>query len=375
MWPPIAEGEARPSWWVPATMLAAVAWLAGLTSWQLSAGGRLVVVPALALAALAQSLATGWRPTAAVAVVSVGAVAVLSARAGDAGTLNGLARIAGAGALGGFAVANALLRLRRERRIRRVAEVAAIAQTTIMRPVRARIGRLELASRYESATAEALIGGDFCDVVDAVGGVRIIIGDVRGKGLPAVRVAATALAAFREGAARSELTLPQVASAVEAQLASSLGEEDFVTVLICELLGCGRFSVVNCGHHPPLLLSPGRTPLLLSAEVTSPPLGLGAVPTAATFEVAPGDRLLLYTDGLVEARDRRGGFLDLARASMTIGNGGVPVDRALGDLVDLVHRHAGGDLSDDLCLLLIHVNDSVGGGPVPVGSATGFAPW
>ena len=360
-------------------MVAALGWVTGLTSWQLAAGGRLVVVPALALAALAQSLATGWRPTACVAVASVGAVALLSARAGDASTVNGLARIAGAGGLGGFAVANAVLRLRRERRIRRVAEVAAIAQATIMRPVRARIGPWELASRYESATAEALIGGDFFDVVDTTAGVRIIIGDVRGKGLPAVRTAATALAGFREHAAHPELTLPQVATAVEARLAAVLGEEDFVTVLVCELLGCGRFSVVNCGHHPPLLLSPGRSPVLLSAEATSPPLGLGAAPAVSQFEVWPGDRLLLYTDGLVEARNRRGTFLDLARASTTVGNGGVPVDRALGDLVDLVHRHSGGDLSDDLCLLLIQVKDPAGvpvdGGRVPVGSEQGGRRW
>jgi sigma-B regulation protein RsbU (phosphoserine phosphatase) len=335
-------------------MVVASTWVFGLTLWQVAAGGRLVVVPALALAALVESWLTGWRPTAFVAFLSVVAVAVLSGQANDATTINGTARIAGAAALGGFAVANSELRLRRERRIRRVAEVAAIAQATIMRPVRALIGPLELASRYESATAEALIGGDFFDVLDTPDGVRIIIGDVKGKGLPAVRTAATTLAGFRQHASRLEMTLPQIATAIEHQLAGALDDEDFVTVLLCELLSNGQFTVVNCGHHPPLLLSPQRPPALLTAEATSPPLGLGVTPTVAEFRVDPGDRLLLYTDGLVEARDRNGAFLDFMTASATTLRCAVPVDRALGDLVALVHQHVGGDLSDDLCLLLIH---------------------
>jgi sigma-B regulation protein RsbU (phosphoserine phosphatase) len=339
---------------VSATVLVASAWVFGLTLWQVAAGGRLVVVPALALAALAESLLTGWRPTAFVAALSVVAVAVLSGQADDATTVNGLARIAGAAALGGFAIANSELRLRRELRIRRVAEVAAIAQATIMRPVRAQIGPLELASRYESATAEALIGGDFFDVLDTPDGVRIIIGDVRGKGLPAVKTAATTLAGFRQHASRLEMTLPQIATALEHQLAGALGDEDFVTVLLCELRSNGQFTVVNCGHHPPLLLSPRRPPTLLTGEATSPPLGLGVTPTVAEFRVDPGDRFLLYTDGLVEARDRAGAFLDFVTAATMTLRCSVPVDRALGDLVDLVHHHVGGDLSDDLCLLLIH---------------------
>jgi sigma-B regulation protein RsbU (phosphoserine phosphatase) len=329
-------------------------WLVGLTLWQVAAGGRLVVVPALALAGLAESLLTGWRPTAVVAVLSVAAVACLSISAHDATTVNGIARILGAAALGAFAVANSELRLRREERIRRVAEVAAIAQATIMRPVRARIGPLELASRYESATAEALIGGDFFDVLDTPTGIRIIIGDVRGKGLPAVKTAATTLAGFRQHAPRHEMTLPEIAVAIEQQLVPALEDEDFVTVLLCELLSNGQFSVVNCGHHPPLLLSSRRPAVLLADEATSPPLGLGVTPTVADFTVGPGERLLLYTDGLVEARDRNGDFLDFVRAATATLGCSVPVDRALGDLVALVHQHVGGDLSDDLCLLLIH---------------------
>jgi sigma-B regulation protein RsbU (phosphoserine phosphatase) len=346
--------EIRSGWPVPASLAVACAWLFGLTLWQVAAGGRLVVVPALALAALAESLLTGWRPTAFVAVLSVGAVALLSSEANDATTINGIARIAGAAALGGFAIANSELRLRRERRIRRVAEVAAIAQATIMRPVRAQIGPLELASRYESATAEALIGGDFFDVLDTPTGVRIIIGDVRGKGLPAVKTAATTLAGFRQNASRLEMSLPQIATAIEHQLTAGLGDEDFVTALLCELESNGRFTVVNCGHHPPLLLSPQRPAALLTAEKTSPPLGLGVTPTIAEFRVDPGDRLLLYTDGLVEARDRSGAFLDFINAAAMTLRCSVPVDRALGDLVALVHQYVGGDLSDDLCLLLIH---------------------
>jgi sigma-B regulation protein RsbU (phosphoserine phosphatase) len=96
-------------------------------------------------------------------------------------------RVLGSAALAGFAVLSSSVRLRREESIRRVTEVAAVAQAAILHPVPAQVGGLVLASRYVSATTDALVGGDLYEVVALGGGVRIIVGGGprKGPGCPA----------------------------------------------------------------------------------------------------------------------------------------------------------------------------------------------
>jgi serine phosphatase RsbU (regulator of sigma subunit) len=255
-------------------------------------------------------------------------------------------------ALGTFAVINAVIRLRRQERIRAMTEVATVAQATIMQPLPARVGPLDLASRYVSATADALVGGDLFDVVDTPAGVRLIIGDVRGKGLAAVRTAALALSSFRQVAPHAEVGLADVALAIEARLRGVLRDEDFVTVVLCQLDDDGRLLVANCGHHPPVRLAAGRPPEVLDSGRESLPLGLGAAPHIEEFELDWGDRLLLYTDGLIEARDSKGTFLDLADACMSLSRMHVGLDESLDELLVNVRSHVGGVLHDDLCVLL-----------------------
>jgi hypothetical protein len=83
-------------------------------------------------------------------------------------------------------------------------------------------------------------------------GIRVIIGDVRGKGLDAVLLARHVLSAFR----RSAVALPaleHVAGEVGRAIGPHLGQEDFVTAALAQIAPCGELTVVNCGHHPPLL--------------------------------------------------------------------------------------------------------------------------
>ncbi len=129
------------------TLAGALVWMVLLVVGQLWMGGRLVVVPWLALGPLAASLVLPWRATAVAAVGGVVAVALLSANTGDLHTGQGMVRVLGSTALAGFAVLNASVRLRREERIRRVTEVAAIAQAAILHPVPAQVGGLVMASR------------------------------------------------------------------------------------------------------------------------------------------------------------------------------------------------------------------------------------
>ena len=343
-----------------AVLTAALAWVLLLWGGQYAAGGRLVVVPWLALGPFAAALVLSWRATALVAAASVLAVAQLSAEGDGLTSATSLVRIAGSAALAAFAVLSAQVRVRRERRIRAVTEVATVAQTAIQHPVPARVGDVVLASRYVSADADALVGGDLFDVVAVDSGVRIVVGDARGKGLPAVHTAAAVLSAFRHSAPQPGTGLGDVARAIEAAIVPRLAEEDFVTAVLCEIRPGGRLDLVRCGHPAPLRLAAGRPPTEVG-EHSCPPLGMGVEPVVESTTLLPGERLLLHTDGLVEARDAQGRFFDLLRAATALvplvreGGAASPdvLDAALEDLLARVRAHVGGELTDDVAVLLV----------------------
>ena len=210
------------------------------------------------------------------------------------------------------------------------------------------MGPVALAARYVSAFAEALVGGDLYEVVPRAGGVRLIVGDVRGKGLEAVRTATVVLGEFRAAAADLD-DLTAVALQIDRRLAPYLGEEDFVTAVLAEIGHDGTLDVATCGHPAAMIAAAdGRTRELGAAG--SLPLGLGARPTLVTTRLATGDRVLLYTDGVAEARDVNGEFIDLARVLGAL-TGGSP-DEALDRVLVNLYREAGHELTDDLALMI-----------------------
>ena len=88
-----------------------------------------------------------------------------------------------------------------------------------------------------------------------------------------------------------------------------IDEEEFITAIFAEFRD-DTVTLANCGHHPPLLIDRQEMRLLDTGEPT-PPLGLEPEPALVEHPWEPSARLLLYTDGLVEARDRRGRFFAL----------------------------------------------------------------
>jgi serine phosphatase RsbU (regulator of sigma subunit) len=233
-------------------------------------------------------------------------------------------------------------------RLADVTRVAEAAQQAILAPPPERIGAIALAARYASASAEALVGGDMYEVVTRDGAVRLLIGDVRGKGLAAVRTATVVLGEFR--AAASDLDdLTAVARQLDRRVRSYLDDEDFVTALIAEVADDGTYAVATCGHPPALLASGGELTVIQSEP--SLPLGLGAAPTAVTGRLGVGDRLLLMTDGIVDARDPDREFVDLLRLVAPLAAGG-PLDPALDAVLTSLHDAVGSDLGDDLALLV-----------------------
>nr|WP_243769488.1 PP2C family protein-serine/threonine phosphatase [Streptomyces cyanogenus] len=247
-----------------------------------------------------------------------------------------------------------VLRGRRERVLAAVRSVAEAAQQALLQPVPETVGPFRVAVRYSAAAAEARIGGDLYALVPTPHGIRLIVGDVRGKGLPAVETAALVLGVFRE-AAHDEPDLLAVVGRIERSLARNLGPDDFVTAVVAGCPGPGHLEVVNCGHAPPLLISASGEVEALEADRPAPPLGLRALsgqdPRLQRLPFAVGEQLLLYTDGVTEARNHAREFYPLADGvARHIGD---EPARTLTALHDELLAHVGGRLHDDAALLLL----------------------
>jgi hypothetical protein len=252
-------------------------------------------------------------------------------------------------AVSAMAVVLAGVRRRREERLARMTAVAEAAQLGMLPPLPPEMTGITIAARYRSATREASVGGDLYEIIPTGHGIRVIIGDVRGKGLDAVLLARHVLSAFR----RSAVALPameHVAGEVGRAIAPHLGAEDFVTAALAQITPAGELTIVNCGHHPPLLRHGGGLQPLTGGTAALP-LGLDEDFTAFTASWSLGDRLLLYTDGLVESRDQHGDFLpdDAIATALAAAD----CEQALDTLMTAVHRHTGGHGHDDMALLLL----------------------
>jgi hypothetical protein len=263
--------------------------------------------------------------------------------------------------LAAFAVANSVLRTAAQRRLSQVRAVARVAQSALLREVPATVTAGRLASRYVSAAAEARVGGDLLEVVSRGDHPRWLIGDTRGKGLPAVRLASIAMTSFRDACAQPGLSLPEIARAVDLSVTRAAGDEDFVTALFAEFDPRGWLEVVTCGHPPPLRLTADGGLQALNPSAYATPLGLHPGMRVSTFAVSPGDRLVFYTDGLLEARDRAGRYFRLEDCIDTLRR--PDLDAAAQELLDRVVAHTGRRLDDDVAILLFECAGVMVGNP------------
>ncbi|AJC53297.1 MULTISPECIES: PP2C family protein-serine/threonine phosphatase [Streptomyces] len=246
-------------------------------------------------------------------------------------------------------------------RMQSARRIALAAQRAVLPQPPASIGPLRIAVRYQAAVKDAQIGGDLYSAQDTPFGVRCLVGDVRGKGLDAVKVVAVAMGAFRE-AAEEEPTLVGVAARLERALLRERCQrtgperiEGFVTGVLVEIPPRhDQLRLLNRGHPPPLVLHAGRVHTA-EPSVPAPPLGLAELGTGQdrtdTVPFPSGATLLLYTDGLNEARNRAGDFYD-----PTAGLTGVEFpgpDALLDALLSEVNRHSAGRITDDMALLAV----------------------
>jgi serine phosphatase RsbU (regulator of sigma subunit) len=237
-------------------------------------------------------------------------------------------------------------------RVRAQTEVLEQVQALLLTTPPARAAGFQIGVRYQSASGLAQIGGDFYDVVELdERGLAFILADARGKGLEASSLAAVLKGAFRslagEGAGPA-----RILNRLDRLVAREGGDEDFVTALAGRLQPDGRILLASAGHPAPL----GAGPRLVQVAA---PLGLGTQANESQGHLRPGDRLVCYTDGLVEARDAAGEFLDPAVFEEAVR--AESLTAALDRLVELVDRHAGGRHDDDLALLGLEYDPRLGG--------------
>ncbi|MFQ3561871.1 PP2C family protein-serine/threonine phosphatase [Streptomyces gramineus] len=250
------------------------------------------------------------------------------------------------------------VRERYSTRCSRAQSLALTAQKAVLRPLPARLGKIEIASVYLAADAEAVMGGDLYAAARTGDSTRLLIGDVRGKGMNAVGEAALVLGAFHATAHRTP-SLNELVDTLDGALTAApqpadvpRDGEEFVTALLVDVPDRGKsIRVALCGHPPPVVVRAGRA-IAPALPEASPPLGLGIVSALGpigTVSWAPNDIVLLCTDGVLEARNRAGRFYPLAER---IGSwpGGGP-----GSLVSFLHadllRFTGGRASDDAALV------------------------
>jgi serine phosphatase RsbU (regulator of sigma subunit) len=200
------------------------------------------------------------------------------------------------------------------------------------------------------------VAGDSFDyaVNGAIANLAII--DAMGHGLGATLMSAIAIGQLRNSRRRNSGLL-DTAIAMDQAIADRFGPDMFVTGIIGQLdSNTGVWTWVNCGHPPSLLVRGGRVVKELDAPV-NPPLGLlSGDPDISTERLEPGDRLLLYTDGVTETRDAAGNFFGVERLVNIVTKqsaAGRPAAETLRRLNLAILQHQAGPLQDDATTVLV----------------------
>ncbi|MFG2936552.1 PP2C family protein-serine/threonine phosphatase [Streptomyces sp. NPDC048282] len=264
-----------------------------------------------------------------------------------------------------LAVLACAVRKNGERRMLHMRDIAETTRRTVLRPLPPGWAGLEHAAVYLAADTEARVGGDFYDIQPGRYGTRVLVGDVQGKGLGVVETAAALLGTFRE-AGYHERDLATVADRLETRMVRhrghtvALGRDDGDRFATAVLLGfppgaSDVVEVVNFGHEPPLAVSSGGVRSLPPGGGL--PLGMSELqptsgpPPTLTVTLAPGETLLITTDGVTESRNGDGEFYDLLQAVSPTP----PPDpsRLVARIRDGVLGHTHGHLSDDTTIFAV----------------------
>ncbi|TGN65728.1 PAS domain-containing protein [Nocardioides eburneiflavus] len=254
-------------------------------------------------------------------------------------------------------------RVRDRDRLQRVlaekSRTAAALSASMIPPVLPAVAGIELASTYEPAGDGSEVGGDFLDVFGLDPQTwAFMLGDVSGKGAEAAAVSAAARYTLR-ALADPDRGPAEIVADVNAKLLAQTDVERHCTLIFGYLRPDDRGTSVSltlAGHHPPLVLR-------ATGEVDE----VGRLGTAlalfddcelydTTLELAPGEVLCAFTDGLIEARRKSNMFGSRRVAELLRRHGDLPVDELAALICEAVRTFHGDQLQDDVALLLIRAS-------------------
>ena len=200
------------------------------------------------------------------------------------------------------------------------------------------------------------VGGDCFDYALNADRLHVAIIDAMGHGLDAAVMATVGLAAYRH-ARRGAVGLSDLYASMDQAITAQFDHDRFVTAQMARLdVETGRLQWVNAGHPHPLLLRDRRVVGALNSPTTLP-VGIGgATPHLSQEHLEPGDRVLFFTDGIVEERMTGGELFGEARLIDQLERAhqaGGPVQQTVRQLSHALMRERGGATSDDATLFLL----------------------
>ncbi|WP_328551172.1 MULTISPECIES: PP2C family protein-serine/threonine phosphatase [unclassified Streptomyces] len=345
---------------IPVGLIVAVCVVDTLLPEHIHLGPLLVAAPAITVAF------AGARMTALMGGLAVAAQVLIGTVRGGLTSANIQAQIAALIVVSAICVFICVVRDRSERQLDRVRSVAAVAQGVLLQPLPTHAGPLRIAGMYIPAEEEADLGGDlYAAARTAHGSTRLLIGDVRGHGLAAINNSALLLGAFR-AAAHRQATLPQLAVHLDAAFRWDANQwrshedhdanEDFATATLLDIPDHEPVvHVITCGHPPPLRLH-GTHLTPLTTDASHLPIGFGGAFGVTSYQVQTfpfeaGDLLLLYTDGVIEARNTAGHFYPFTERAPRWTRD--EPDQLLRHLRDDLRAHLHEHLNDDAAVVAI----------------------
>jgi len=218
------------------------------------------------------------------------------------------------------------------------------------------IAGLEIAGMMHPARG---VGGDYYDYfpIDEHT-TQLIIADVAGKGVPAALLMSATAAAMRLEANRDRNMLQQV-DRLNTEIGAMSNPEQYVTLLVAEIDTNKRIvRFVNCGHNPALLFR-AKTGMLTQLDSSCPPVGLfpDEICELASEDLAAGDVLVLYTDGVTEAENRLAEEFGMERLSATVLRGpSLSAQDLMTDIYNTAADFCGDNFNDDMTILVVKCN-------------------
>lgn len=244
------------------------------------------------------------------------------------------------------------LEAQQRERLEQELRVARVVQQTLLPKELPKLAGWQIAAYWQPAQA---VSGDFYDFIALPdGNLGIVVADVTGKGVPAALVMATTRGMLRIASEQDPTSPGQVLARVNDLLCPDIPPNMFVTCLYGVLNpATGRFVFANAGHNLP---SKCTIAAVIELRATGMPLGLLPEMTYEEHEatLAPGESILVYSDGLVEAHNPEGemfGFPRLRTMACGLAHGATLIDHLRGALADFTGP--GWEQEDDVTFVTV----------------------